>query len=333
MKEKNFKNAIEEIQKITMTVNEKKFILERVYNSAEVLGQPVRSFWMFNSFMSIIKKNHLAFYSLIVSFVVLTSSGIVFASQESLPSSILYPIKVKIIEPIKGALVFSYEAKAEHESNLATTRLIEAEILADQGNLNTSNEKKINDLLTVHTKALNIALDQTQSSDKVDEIVTNFQAGMNAHAKVLDIITEQGRNISENKVQNIQVSNNNSNEVSNNARANANRVKDKLNNKGVKMTDNYAKRKNDIKLLIDSTADNLNNAAIDASPMNQVIILDVNKTLDEAQQFLKEADKQENNGYSNNAYSSLLNSLSSAKEAKIFLKTGLQHKEKIMNKK
>ena len=80
-------------------------------------------------------------------------SGVVFASQESLPNSIFYPLKVNIVEPIRGALTFSHKNKAKYEINLATERLVEAETLAGQGKLDKINEKKLNNLLNKHTVA------------------------------------------------------------------------------------------------------------------------------------------------------------------------------------
>ena len=50
------------------------------------------------------------------------------------------------------------------------------------------------------------------------------------------------------------------------------------------------------------------------------MINDAHQTIDQAEQLLNEADTKEKNGQRNEAYSSLLDSESSIKEADIFLK-------------
>ena len=64
-----------------------------------------------------------------------------------------------------------------------------------------------------------------------------------------------------------------------------------------------------------------------ASSVRQTIIDNTHKTLEEANQYLKEADEEDEKGESKKAYFKLLDSESSAKEAGIFLKSGLEFKE------
>ncbi|HLP86763.1 MAG TPA: DUF5667 domain-containing protein [Candidatus Paceibacterota bacterium] len=198
MKDNNIKNGIKEIKKITMTADEKERIFEYVTSSPiSNVRKEITNPWSFHLFISVIKRNHFAYYAILPLIIILASGGIVFASEEVLPTSILYPVKVSIVEPVRGALTFSAEARAYYESDLATERLVEAETLATQGKLDKEKENQINTLLENHSKNLDEAIskiDQVKEPEKVDEIVLNFEAKMNAHAKVLDIITAEQEN-------------------------------------------------------------------------------------------------------------------------------------------
>lgn len=318
MKDEKLQIGIEEIKKVTMTTDEKRHIFENVLNFSAPINKPVRSTWTIYSLISRFHKNNLVFYSVISCFIILTSGGIVFASTESLPDSILYPIKVDIVEPIVSALTFSQEDKAQYESNLSTTRLVEAETLADKGKLNSSAEKRINTLLANHTIALNNALgkiDKAKSSEKMNEIVTNYNARMNAHAQVLDIMTAQG------DTQDKAISNN---QISKTVRVNAGKVISTLENKEENTTSKYLNKKKDVQDIIDSTSNDLGSAKINKSHIRQTIVNDTNKKLDQAKQFLSEVNINEKNGNSKDAYLYLVNSEVSAKEANIFLKAGLK---------
>jgi hypothetical protein len=183
--------GINEIKELNLTSDEKNRIFASVINSGVSIKSSPKSSWVNYTFFAKIQKNHILSYGFVVLFILLATSGIVFASTESLPDGILYPIKVSIVEPIISKLKFSQEDKAQYESSLASTRMVEAETLAEKGKLNSASEKKINALLANHVKALDNALnkiDNTKSKDKADKIITNFNDKMNAHAKILDNI-------------------------------------------------------------------------------------------------------------------------------------------------
>jgi hypothetical protein len=335
MENKKLQNGIEDIKKIKMTLNEKNRVFDNVTSFSIPVKKPVYSPWMTYSFISILNKRSLVYFVVIPLVFILSGGGVVFASQDSLPDGILYPIKVNFVEPIKESLTFSPEAKAEYESSLATKRLVEAETLATLGKLNKSNEKKINDLLEKHTVALNKALDktrETKASGQVDEIITNFQAGMNAHAKVLDYIAkkEDISDINHNIIGDTNnIDNTDNNVISNTARISAREIRINSNNNGDlnnidNKTDKYNKRKGAIQFLLNQTNTDLNSAGIDNSLAKQKIINDANNTLNEAKNLLNEADNKEKDGNKGDAYSSLLDSESSIKEANILYKTGIQ---------
>lgn len=327
MENEKIQIGVDKIKDIKMSTEEKKLVLENILTFPIAIKESIHSPYSFQSFISILQRNHFAYYSMATFLIlILSGGGIVFASQESLPGNILYPIKVSIIEPINSALKFSTETKAKYESSLAMERLIEAETLAYQGKLDTSKEKQINDLLDIHTTALNTAINKLQkenkSDEKASEIAINFKAEMSAHAQILDIINEQN--------------NTNVSTSSTTARISANKINilEKENNENmIKRTQNeYAKKKQSVEIMIGSTASTLNQSATTSnstSTIKQKIITNTRETLEESSQFLNDANEQNKIGNEENAYSSLLNSESKAKEANIFLERGLQlEKEK-----
>lgn len=314
--DKKFNTGIEEIRKVQMTSLEKNQIRESILGVRSKSPKPIKSLWMISSWMSVSHTRRLFSY-VAISCLILIIAGreVVFASEVSLPGDTLYPVKVSIIEPINSALKSSSVAKARYESSLATKRMEEAEKLARENKLDESKEKKINDLLEHHTKEIGIALtsvDEDTSSDDVDDIVINFQAGMNAHARVLDII--------DSRKSNSEIKNN---KISEKARDNGVKVRSAL-KREKNNTESYAKRKDKVQSLISSTSVNIESIDGRTSPVRESVITTTNTTLENAKKLLDDANREDQSEDSDRAYSSLLDSESSAKEADIFLNVGLK---------
>ena len=80
-----------------------------------------------------------ALYALATLLVVsLIGSGVVYAAEGALPGDVLYPVKVSVVEPIKGAFAVSPAAKAKWNTELAARRLDEASALAARGELDAT---------------------------------------------------------------------------------------------------------------------------------------------------------------------------------------------------
>ena len=325
MKDEKLNKGIEDIKNIQMTALEKERIFEHVINSS--LKAHIKSPWSFNIFMNL-RKTSLVYYVVIPLVIIFSTSSIVFASEGSLPGDIFYPIKVKVLEPINSSLKFSKVAKAEYASSLATTRLVEAETLVKQGKFDKPKEKQLNDLLSNHIANFNKDIDnlEQQSDDKSDNIVVNFQAQMNAHARVLDVIHNQDND-------NSKVLDNTDSNIIQTARDNASKIKNSIRNRQDDNSDTYTKKKKVIQDIINSTDTSLNqnNDTTDKEDtvnnrrhnIKRKFIDNTHQTLDQARQLLQDANDKENQGDYKGAYQKLLDSESSAKESDIFLRTGL----------
>lgn len=311
--EKNI--GIEEIRNIKMTSEEKRYILESILSLPIPATKPTHSPYFLKSMF---QKNYFAYYgTLSLLIITLSGGGIAFGAQESLPGDFLYTFKVKFLEPINYAFKLSPETKAEYHISLARERLVEAETLARQGKLDEYKEEQLVDLLAIHTINLNEninQLNQNKSDDKAQDIVTSFRAEMSAHAKVLDLITEKITKDEEQENTNI----------SETARTNADNLRNSFQENKVGKINEYKKNKDSIESIIDSTESSLYQVDKEISPIQQKVIDDTLETLDASKYFLNEADQQNDTGDFEKAYSLMLDSESSAKEADIFLKTGLE---------
>ncbi len=180
--------AVGEIKKIRMTDEEKRLSFQKILSSLPAEGTPVPSPFAMLARKS--RKSRTLVLSAFVCFLVLSAGGMAFASKGSLPGTFLYPLKVKIVEPIRTTLKFSSESKLEYESELATKRIVEAKILATQDKLDSQKEEKLDSLLKEHVKAFEKTAVKLEDADKFpgkkSEIVEDFKVKMETNAKALE---------------------------------------------------------------------------------------------------------------------------------------------------
>ncbi len=172
-----------------MTLDEKKAVLARIVGPA-LSARPVRSPWSIYSFSVWIQENRLLTSIAALLLIFLSGNGVVFAAERTLPGDALYPIKVDIVEPLRGALISSPVAKAEYQASIADRRLSESETLAIQGKLDAPKQAQITALLDKHARDLETALDVAAAHEpqRAAAISVDYQAGMNAHAAILGSI-------------------------------------------------------------------------------------------------------------------------------------------------
>jgi len=140
MNENKFKKGIDELKNLSLSENEKNTIRHNLSMYADFNLPAKKS--PFNIFSISSNKRLL---SLIASslVVLLTCSGVAFASENSLPGDILYSVKINITEPIREAMATTPLKKAIVHAKLAERRLSEAEKLFNEGKLSTSTTENI----------------------------------------------------------------------------------------------------------------------------------------------------------------------------------------------
>ncbi len=321
--------AVNQIKEIKMTTSEKERVLKEIFDLHKTEPRHSIHSPYIGAFFSKISLRHFSYVGVAICLVLLLTGGVVSA-QASLPGSTLYPIKVGVVEPLRAALIFSPVKKIKYETKLATERIIEAEMLASRDELNESHVEKLNELLENHTNAFNSAVYSMRAKGSPspyidDDFIIGFEARMNAHARVLDLISERenlGKDIADSEFTSKHT------KLSQTAREKAATVANNLrNNKDHNdktIEERYKKRKDAVRSLIDSTTKDIAGIRSQASPHGKKIADHTDTILNQAKQLLKEGEDKEKNGDAFDAYNKILDSESSAKEAEIFLKAGLR---------
>ena len=95
----------------------------------------------------------MPFAALLVIFI---TGGTALAAKGALPGDALYTIKTNVSEPLMGALAFSNEDKIKFHTEIAQTRLEEAEVLASQNRLDAKASATIETNLDTHLAERNV---------------------------------------------------------------------------------------------------------------------------------------------------------------------------------
>ncbi len=180
MHNSRFTKALEEVRAVKMTSSEKAALQARILQkiqSSQVGGAElpatVPSPWSFYSFTEWFGQHRLAssvMAALLI--VVLGGGGLAYAAEGALPGDALYPAKIALIEPIRGAFFVSPNARARFEAELVATRLAEADELAQKGDTDPAKQEEIRVLVAEHTEAFNEARKSAKSSSLADAQVS-----------------------------------------------------------------------------------------------------------------------------------------------------------------
>lgn len=196
MKDNRLNKAIQDLKGIRMTDTEKKAMLARIVSTpvaqSGAASRSVESPWTVYTFNTWISQQRWVVAGLALV-IVIGSGGVVSAAEKALPGSILYPIKVDIVEPIRDTLTVSSEAQANWNAEKAERRIEEASALAVAGKLDEATQVDIETRLNKHAEAFDRALEQVRENgdeDRADEISVAFQAGLGARAQMLEVIAE-----------------------------------------------------------------------------------------------------------------------------------------------
>jgi len=119
--------------------------------------------------------------------LVLAGSGAVYASEQSLPGDLLYPVKIIVNENIKTVLAFSTEAKAKVNLRVAEKRLEEAEKLIALGQLTEEKQTKI---IERFQKKVSVAREKVDklSADKDYETAADLGRDIDSSLRAHEII-------------------------------------------------------------------------------------------------------------------------------------------------
>lgn len=140
MNDEQLKNFIAQAREIAMTPAEKEMIRGRLVAHIESFGATVSPYSQVGPIYISRKMSYVLASALIF---LMAFSGTAHAAEASLPGDLLYPVKVKAIEPLEGVLSFDPQAKADWSSGVAIERLDEAQALASQGRLDATTSAEL----------------------------------------------------------------------------------------------------------------------------------------------------------------------------------------------
>ncbi|MEK7641322.1 MAG: DUF5667 domain-containing protein [Patescibacteria group bacterium] len=178
-----FNEIIKKAKAVRMKPEEKSEIRARLYAVArggEVQSEKFKvKSWGF-SFL----KPMPIFASLMIA--LLAGGGVSFASENSLPGDLLYPIKVNVNEEVRARLAVSTEAKASWDTELADRRLIEVEQLSDRGKLTEERQSAIVQKFEEHA-------DHAQERLVKLSLKSDTKAAAKISAKIESVIKKHGK--------------------------------------------------------------------------------------------------------------------------------------------
>ncbi len=119
--------------------------------------------------------------------LIVVTGGTAYAAKGSLPGDLLYTVKTGVSEPIEGALSFSVESKIKFHSEVAQTRLEEAEVLASQNRLDADATQKLESDIDAHISERDnlVATLNEKSPDAGAAVVGELDSSIAAHSEVL----------------------------------------------------------------------------------------------------------------------------------------------------
>ncbi len=188
-KEPNLHNFIQPLKEVTLEP-EKAHQMRAVLSAyADLHSVPVRS----GRYLSPLSFSPRMWGVLVTVFILLVSgTGVSFASQNALPGQPLYLVKTKVAEPIQGALAVTPLAQAKWQSELADRRLSEASELAAQNQLNATTTTYIQTQVDQNVAQANAAATKVADAGDADAALSvraTLSASLAAHADVLSLIT------------------------------------------------------------------------------------------------------------------------------------------------
>lgn len=125
--------------------------------------------------------------------VVVLMTGTTFAAEKALPGDTLYPLKVRVTEPVQVALTPTPVGKAKVHTALAERRLQEAEVLAVSQSLDEDTQEYLQHQFSKHVDSSLAAAEKLKESGKTVASLdarSSLEASLVAHEDILDEVED-----------------------------------------------------------------------------------------------------------------------------------------------
>lgn len=176
--------GIQDLKNISLTNIEKENILKQVMKTPVVSPYIQKTIWSFF-------KTHRSFaYVLgsVLTFVVL-GGGLAYAAEGSVPGDLLYPVKIRVTEPIRDALAITPAEKASWDAEKAVRRLNEAETLANKNKLTPQYQNELEQNFNKNVNDFNNSIRTiATTTPKRNDIAASFHDSLQKQADILAVI-------------------------------------------------------------------------------------------------------------------------------------------------
>jgi hypothetical protein len=198
--EQKIVDFLDALRHVTLSKTEAQDMRERLAAYSDMhnaISAPIRSpfFSYFSQTRSVFSRASFSRPLIAIGMVLVIlvgTTGVSYAAENSLPGQPLYAVKVSVVEPIQGALITQPVAKAQWQAELANRRLNEASTLAAQNNLGTSTQEYLANAANEHIALAQADASQLSASGNVDEalsVQSDLEAKLSAHVDFLSLIT------------------------------------------------------------------------------------------------------------------------------------------------
>lgn len=209
MKHYKLNNLIENLQRVSMTTDEKSEVLMRAWSSIEaieaaheVTARTSRIVEVGHQKASVSTTLQTVWYSyfmekkfvpaLSLAILLIATGGTSLAAESALPGDFLYRIKLGLNEQVRGLTAVTAEAKAKFALEVTDRRLKEVALLSSKGLLNAETSSIIqSELLKQAGQIKNqvASLVSTNNIKSAQEISLNFESSLRAHELILEKIS------------------------------------------------------------------------------------------------------------------------------------------------
>ena len=118
--------------------------------------------------------------------ILLLGAGTSVAAKEALPGDLLYPIKIHLNENVESILAITPKATAEVNAKQATRRIVEAETLANKGELTPEKNTEIKDRFSEKIDSIDKSFKEMEKegdSESISEVNNKFEKDLDRHFK------------------------------------------------------------------------------------------------------------------------------------------------------
>ena len=122
------------------------------------------------------------------------SGTVAYASGNALPGDMLYPVKVRVVEPLETALLVAPETRATWNAILAERRLAEAAALATNDSLDAETRVYLEERFAYHAAQSDTAAEEVDvrgDSEAALAVRSDLEARLAAHADLLLYLSEK----------------------------------------------------------------------------------------------------------------------------------------------